>query len=125
MHVPFALVGPPRAQPPALVGRWRPLDASGVPSADLVLVLHESAQAWEEAHGERTAPRSWWWVYAASGESPARLCVGWRPGRRAAECRAFALDSVGGDVARRLTWGERRYAREVVSADVSARATGE
>lgn len=105
------LLGPARTQPEVLVGRWRLI----VPSeaVDGTLELQPTAVAVEDgvvqSDGSRTGRlRSSWWVYAADDRHPPQLCLHWRPGRHAAECRPFALDTLTTGT-RRLRWGAREY----------------
>lgn len=107
------LVGPPRAQPSALMGRW--LDQS----TREVLVLAGNARQWavpapsmpDSAQTKRSGARAWWWVVGADDTHSGRLCLHWRPGRHAADCEPFQMDSVQteGRWRRRLTWSERLF----------------
>ena len=107
------LFGPAREQPSALVGRW--LDQGTLE----VLVLAGNARQWavsassvpDSAQAERSGPRAWWWVVGADEAHSRRLCLHWRPGRHAADCESFQIDSVQaeGRWRRRLTWSERSF----------------
>ena len=104
-----ALLGPPREQPAALVGRWAHDAGEGAPRE--TLVLQADGVEWiEAADGRRIAPRAWWWVERGPDDS-AHLCLHWRAGRHRADCATFQLDAVrsGDAFSVRLRWASQSY----------------
>ena len=105
---PAIVGGPAREQPAALVGFWR-MEPAG--DSGTILVLRPDALQWSQRAGRaRGEPVAWWWVERRDRGSE-RLCLHWRPGRHAADCAPFSLDTLVTDSTRavRLTWGHRRF----------------